>query len=214
MTTAQRRDQITALLAGAAGPVSASALAEQLGVSRQVVVGDIALLRAAGVKIQATPRGYVLGSRAAAGYTALLACCHTDEAGLRAELYTVVDNGGVVEDVIVENPLYGELCGRLQIASRYDADIFVRKAGAEPDSLLSRLTGGVHLHTLRCPDEESFLRIRSQLAAQGLLYEKSPRGTGTPAGQGDTTSTPQEKGAPGPQENTTPAAQQEGRKTP
>lgn len=183
LTTAQRRDRIAALLAGAAGPVSASVLAEQLGVSRQVVVGDIALLRAAGAEIQATPRGYVLGTRAAAGYTGLLACCHTDEAGLRAELYTVVDNGGVVEDVIVENPLYGELTGRLQIASRYDADIFVRKAGTEPDSLLSRLTGGVHLHTLRCPDEESFLRIRAQLASQGLLYEKTPRGAGTSAAQ-------------------------------
>ncbi len=180
MTTAQRRDRILALLAGAAGPVSASALAERLGVSRQVVVGDIALLRAAGSRVQATPRGYVLEARAAAGYTGLLACCHTDEAGLRAELYTVVDNGGVLEDVIVENPLYGEIAGRLQIASRYDADVFVQKARTEPDSLLARLTGGVHLHTLRCPDEESFLRIRAQLAAQGLLYEKTPGGKQTP----------------------------------
>lgn len=175
MTAAERRKSIASILAGASGPVSASALAERLGVSRQIVVGDIALLRAGGSEIRATPRGYLAESRATAGYTGLLACIHTDEAGLRAELYTVVDNGGVAEDVIVENPLYGEISGRLQIASRYDADIFVQKARTEPDSLLSRLTGGVHLHTLRCPDEETFLRIRAQLAGQGLLYEKAEK---------------------------------------
>ena len=61
MTAARRRDEILQALAGASGPVSAAALAARLGVSRQVVVGDVALLRAAGSPIVATPRGYVLG---------------------------------------------------------------------------------------------------------------------------------------------------------
>ena len=60
MTAARRRDEILQALAGASGPVSAAALAARLGVSRQVVVGDVALLRAAGSPIVATPRGYVL----------------------------------------------------------------------------------------------------------------------------------------------------------
>ena len=47
MTAARRRDEILQALAGASGPVSAAALAARLGVSRQVVVGDVALLRAA-----------------------------------------------------------------------------------------------------------------------------------------------------------------------
>ena len=75
---------------------------------------------------------------------------------MRAELYTVVDQGGVVVDVAVENPLYGELRGNLNLASRYDVDLFLRQAADTPECLLSRMTGGVHLHTLHCPDEASF----------------------------------------------------------
>lgn len=84
----------------------------------------------------------------------------------------MVDNGGIVEDVKVESPLYGEITGRLHVASRYDADNFVARAMEQPDGLLLRLTGGVHLHTLVCPDEETFLRIRRALAQEGILYEK------------------------------------------
>ena len=104
--------------------------------------------------------------------TGLLACRHDGSEGLRQELYLVVDNGGIVEDVKVESPLYGEITGRLHVASRYDADNFVARAMEQPDGLLLRLTGGVHLHTLVCPDEETFLRIRRALAQAGILYEK------------------------------------------
>jgi len=168
MTAQHRREEIQKRLDNAQGPLSASALAAQLGVSRQIVVGDIALLRAAGAQIIATPRGYQKGST---GVRILVACCHDGGEGLRRELYAVVDNGGVVEDVIVENPLYGEITGRLHITSRYDADIFVEKAARQPDCLLSSMTGGAHLHTIICPDEETGARIREQLAGQGLLYE-------------------------------------------
>lgn len=168
MTAQQRREEIQKQLERAQGPLSASALAAQMGVSRQIVVGDIALLRAAGAQIIATPRGYQKGGT---GVKTLVACCHDGGEGLRRELYTVVDNGGVVEDVIVENPLYGEITGKLHITSRYDADVFLEKAARQPDSLLSSMTGGVHLHTLICPDEDTGARIRERLAQQGLLYE-------------------------------------------
>ena len=172
MTAAERREKIQELLAGAQGPLSASLLAAQLGVSRQIVVGDIALLRAAGHPIDATPRGYVKHLNEQQGFRGMLACCHEGEARLREELYCMVDNGGVIEDVIVENPLYGEITGQLQIASRYDAEAFLTRVREEPNSLLSRLTGGVHLHTLSCPDRETFERIRRALQEKGLLYEK------------------------------------------
>ncbi len=168
MTAQQRREEIQKQLERAQGPLSASALAAQMGVSRQIVVGDIALLRAAGAQIIATPRGYQKGGT---GVKTLVACCHDGGEGLRRELYTVVDNGGVVEDVIVENPLYGEITGKLHITSRYDVDVFLEKAARQPDSLLSSMTGGVHLHTLICPDEDTGARIRERLAQQGLLYE-------------------------------------------
>ena len=159
-----RRRAILEKLAAATGPVSASRLAEQLGVTRQIVVGDVALLRAAGAKIDATPRGYRL-QEAAGGYTALVACCHSTADAMRRELYAVVDQGGVVADVWVENALYGEIRANLNVASRYDAD-------ASPASLLSSMTGGVHLHTIRCPDEAAFRRIEDALQAAGVLYEK------------------------------------------
>ena len=162
MNAAQRRERILTRLTGASEPMSASLLAGELGVSRQIVVGDVALLRAAGAQIDATPRGYQLHP-AAKGYTA-------EE--MRAELYTVVDQGGVVVDVAVENPLYGELRGNLNLASRYDVDLFLRQAADTPECLLSRMTGGVHLHTLHCPDEASFRRVKAALAEKGLLYQK------------------------------------------
>ena len=171
MNAAQRRECILNRLNGAAAPLSASALAAELGVSRQIVVGDVALLRAGGAQIDATPRGYQLHP-AEKGFTGILACVHSTENQMRAELYTVVDQGGVVVDVAVENSLYGEIRANLNLASRYDVDNFIRQADAAPESLLSRMTGGVHLHTLRCPDAESFARIRAALGAQGLLYQK------------------------------------------
>ena len=171
MTTEERRRAILDTLARADQPVSAAALARRFGVSRQIVVGDVALLRAGGARIDATPRGYLLGA-AAAGYTGLVACCHSTTEGMRRELYAVVDQGGVAVDVIVENALYGEIRANLNVASRYDVDAFVRQAETSPASLLSSMTGGVHLHTIRCADEAAFHRIQAALAEAGVLYEK------------------------------------------
>ena len=169
MNAAQRRERILTRLNSAGAPLSASTLAAELGVSRQIVVGDVALLRAGGAQIDATPRGYQLHP-AEKGYTGILACVHRTQEEMRRELYTVVDQGGIVVDVAVENSLYGELRGNLNLASRYDVDTFLVQARSAPESLLSRMTGGVHLHTLRCPDEETFQRIESALREKGILY--------------------------------------------
>ena len=50
MNAAQRRERILTRLNSAGAPLSASTLAAELGVSRQIVVGDVALLRAAAAK--------------------------------------------------------------------------------------------------------------------------------------------------------------------
>ena len=122
-----RRAHILRALQDTDAPLSASALAAQLGVSRQIIVGDVALLRAAGEQIDATPRGYRL-QRSPAGFCALVACRHTGVEALAAELYAVVENGGVLEDVAVDNPLYGQLTARLDIATRRDAEQFLARA--------------------------------------------------------------------------------------
>ena len=102
MNAAQRRECILTRLNSAGAPLSASTLAAELGVSRQIVVGDVALLRAGGAQIDATPRGYQLHP-AEKGYTGILACVHRTQEEMRRELYTVVDQGGTVVDVAVEN---------------------------------------------------------------------------------------------------------------
>ena len=116
MRAEERRQAIRELLQQAAQPVSAGALAARFSVSRQIIVGDIALLRAAGADISATPRGYVI-LRETAGLVRQVAVQH-DAAGMEAELNAMVDQGCTVLDVIVEHPIYGQLTGPLQLASR------------------------------------------------------------------------------------------------
>ena len=172
MTSNQRREGIVALLARSAQPVSATALAKELGVTRQVIVGDIALLRASGTDILAVPKGYILVRKEKApGIERIIACSHSPEQTGR-EIYTIVDNGGTLVDVTVEHPLYGQLTAQLNIASRYDTDEFLRLVAENRAALLSKLTDGVHLHTIRCRDEEAYRRIVEALEREGLLLDR------------------------------------------
>ena len=167
MNAVNRRENIIRTLRQAADPVSAASLASALGVSRQIIVGDIALLRASGEKITSTPRGYVLSEGGTSVYT--LACVHGVE-DTEKELNIMVDNGCKVLTVSVEHPVYGLLTGELQLANRYDVRQFVEKLQSGEVRPLSALTGGVHLHALSCPDNECFERTRRQLEREGLLY--------------------------------------------
>lgn len=167
MEAASRRQAILDRLRTADRPVSASALAAGLNVSRQIIVGDIALLRAGGAEISATPRGYVL-PRATDGITRTIACRHT-LAQTGQELDILVDNGCTVLDVIVEHPVYGQLTGQLQISSRYDVEQFLERIRDSDAAPLSMLTGGLHLHTLCCPNEDAYTRACAALKAAGLL---------------------------------------------
>lgn len=148
-------------------PVSASKLAKHFGVSRQIIVGDIALLRAAGTQIIATPRGYLLEDKPHP-LEKKIAVSHSNDQ-LAEELYTIIDLGGMVVDVIVEHPIYGELVGNLHLASRYDVDQFLKKV--ETATPLSQLTSGVHLHTIRYPSQEVIQRIEKALKDRGILLE-------------------------------------------
>lgn len=171
MEATKRRDSIVSILSQENRPVSARKLAERLSVSRQIIVGDVALLRASGIDVIATPKGYVLESASMTNkFVGQLASDHS-AAETKAELYAVVDNGGEVVDVIVEHPIYGELRGRLTISSRYDADRFMDTIESKQANLLSELTYGVHLHTIACADKKTFDRIKKELDTLGLLYK-------------------------------------------
>lgn len=167
MTAGERRAQILSRLKGSAASVSAAALAGEFGVSRQIIVGDVALLRAAGEEILATPRGYAYTKPREAGFLRRTVACVHAAAETEKELCIMVDNGCTVRDVIVEHPVYGQLAGALDLRSRYDvAQFLARSAGAAP---LASLTDGLHLHTLLCPDEDAFLRVKNELAAAKIL---------------------------------------------
>lgn len=172
MDSQSRRIEIETIIMNSDKPISASALAKQFHVSRQLIVGDVALLRAAGKEIVATPRGYALAniSQKEAGVKRTIAVMHQSEA-LGDEIYTIVDMGGQLLDVIVEHPLYGQLCGNLHILSRYDADQFMKQIACDVKPL-SNLTNGLHLHTIRAHDEETMLRILEALQNKGILYKE------------------------------------------
>ena len=169
MDAAHRRKTITHILEQAKAPVSAASLAREFSVSRQIIVGDVALLRAGGLDIAATPRGYVL-PKESVGLVRTVACIHPGEAMAR-ELEIMVDQGCQVVDVVVEHPIYGQLAGQLHLSSRYDVQEFIRSVSKNQANLLSDLTGGIHLHTLRCPSEEAFQRVRAALDEAGLLWK-------------------------------------------
>ena len=169
MRSEQRRQALLDILKETSQPISAAALAARFDVSRQVIVGDVALLRSAGEDINATPRGYVMGQKRS-GLVRQIAVKHSP-AQTEAELNTIVDQGCTVQDVIVEHPVYGQLTGSLQLSNRYDVSQFVHRCSSFAAHPLSNLTEGIHLHTLLCPDEAAFQRVKKLLHEMGMLLE-------------------------------------------
>ena len=168
MTAPERRNAILSALVTAGSPLTASSLASMFDVSRQIIVGDVSILRAEGQKIFATPRGYIMPEDEPSQQKVTLVCQHSAE-DMEAELNAIVDNGGAVLDVIVEHPVYGPLKSDLLLESRRDIRNFLTKMKKCQANPLLVVTGGVHIHTVRVPDEEALAAIRQELQALGIL---------------------------------------------
>ena len=168
MTASERRKKIKEILISESQAVSASKLAARFSVSRQIIVGDIALLRTGGMEIDATPRGYLI-HRDNDGIVHQVVCSHDGDEELKDELNTMVDYGCNVLNVIVEHPIYGRLTGELHIESRYDVQLFVEKVKKYDALPLSALTEGVHTHTLDCASEEGYEMVKKILKEKGYL---------------------------------------------
>ena len=125
MDGAKRRDEIVRQLRQSQKPISASRFAQQFSISRQIVVGDIALLRAAGVNILATARGYKM-EREDSFFETQVVVQHSEER-TREELELIVSLGGEIVNVIVEHDLYGDLVGGLHIRDQKDIASFMKK---------------------------------------------------------------------------------------
>jgi len=170
MSGEDRRQSIMGMLRRG-GVYTGSVLSEMFGVTRQVIVGDIALLRAAGELIVATPQGYMyVPAVSGRAVRQTIAAKHTpDLASLREELYLIVGHGVTVLDVTVEHPLYGEITGNLRLMSQRDVDVFLEKMQSSNAEPLSVLTGGMHLHTLEAPDQQTLQSLLQQLRQRGFL---------------------------------------------
>ncbi len=166
----ERRQKIVEILHREGQPVSGTGLARMLGVSRQVIVQDIALLRATDKNILSTNKGYIL-FEAGQGMNRkkrTYKVKHRDEEILD-ELNTIVDFGGKVQDVAVEHGIYGQISAELTINSRADAEVFVKKAEKYKTKPLNNLTHGVHFHTVEADSEEVLDRIGEELRKKGYL---------------------------------------------
>lgn len=161
-----RREEIIKRLEVANEPISATALAKELGVSRQVIVNDIALLRAEGKEILSFARGYMIQKSTYSERALKLK--HTDDE-VEAELNLIVDLGGEVVDVFVYHRSYGLIRARMDIKSRHDVAEFLENIKSGKSSLLKNVTSGYHYHTIRADSESALDRIESALKEKCFL---------------------------------------------
>jgi uncharacterized protein len=168
MSSKERRKLIEELLIKRGEPQKGQDLAKEFGVTRQVIVKDIAILRAEGVNIIATPEGYITPKHEKHRIKRIIAVSHRSES-IENEMTCIVKFGGTIEDVIIEHPLYGEMRGMLMIKTLYDVQKFIEKFKEYKAEPLSALTGGVHLHTIEADNEETMDRILSELNARQYL---------------------------------------------
>lgn len=168
-----RRAALLARLTAATEPIPGDLLARELGVSRQAIVHDVAVLRAAGRPIVATVRGYLLVPAPAPDLARAVVAVRHGPTEAETELTALVDLGVRVVDVVVEHPVYGELRAQLQIESRADVAAWAEATRRSGAHLLSELTDGVHLHTLEASSGERLDAARTALRELGMLLPES-----------------------------------------
>ena len=166
MTGEERRTQILQMLKDQTSPLSGAALADAFHVSRQVIVQDIALIRAAGYDVIATNRGYICSSPVRE--TRVFEVNHTDEQ-MQDELNTIVDFGGVVLDVIVRHEVYGELRAELNISSRNKVALFMEEIRQGKSRPLKNITSGEHFHTVSADSAQTLDLIEEELRKKDYL---------------------------------------------
>lgn len=162
----ERRKKIINILSSSKSPVAGVALAKELDVSRQVIVQDIALLRANGAAIFSTNRGYLI--QADKQYSRVLKVVHEDDE-VEEELSTIVDAGGHVKDVFVYHKVYGVIRANMDIKSRRDVRNYLEEIRTGKSSLLKNVTSGYHYHTICAESEEVLDAIQEELKQKGLL---------------------------------------------
>ncbi len=134
MESEKRRKKILNTIQSSQAPISGTQLAKFCGVSRQVIVQDIALLKASGEEIISTVRGYhCLKEKDIQKYI------HVEHGReqMEEELNTIVDNGGYIVNTGIDHPTYGKIHVDMNISSRKDVKAFIQKSYENDFSPLS-----------------------------------------------------------------------------
>lgn len=170
MNGEQRRSQILRLLQEQGRPLSGTALAKICGVSRQVIVQDIALMRAENHRITSTNKGYIFRTETAEDTQPkrVFFVRHQDSQVME-EFMTVLELGGRILDVAVEHEIYGQIRADLLIESVQDAKSFMERLAECRDNPLKVLTDDCHFHTVAAPSEKLLDLIEAELAQKGFL---------------------------------------------
>ena len=168
MKAEKRREEILSFIGNAENPIPASVLAERFAVSRQVIVQDIAIIRANGYDVTATNRGYVLNSKIQA--TRVFKCRHSFEE-IVDEGALIIAAGGKVEDVFVNHRVYGRISSRLDLINRTHVEELYRSLVSGASKPLMSVTDGYHYHTVSAEDEATLDGIERALRERGFLIE-------------------------------------------
>ncbi|MFP7169981.1 transcription repressor NadR [Terribacillus sp. 7520-G] len=163
-----RRKWLLEKLQTANGPLKGSELAKEANVSRQVIVGDVTLLKAEQHPIIATSEGYILQQQPVYSVERIVACQHAP-GRTEEELQLLVDLGVTVKDVRVEHPVYGQITASIMVSSRREVKKFIERIANSRAGYLSELTEGIHLHTLAADDESIMDEAIELLRERGLL---------------------------------------------
>ncbi|MGI6736368.1 MAG: transcription repressor NadR [Anaerovoracaceae bacterium] len=162
----ERRSAILRRLQDNDRPLSGSALSREFRVSRQVIVQDIALLRAGGAKILASSRGYLLLRES---LTSRVFKVRHNEEQTEQELNLFVDHGGFVKDVFIYHKVYGMVRVPLNIGSRVEVQAFMETLRSGQSRPLSGATSGYHYHTVEADHRDALDQIQNALAEVGFL---------------------------------------------
>lgn len=171
--TEERRQAILTILKERQEPITGSELSAICSVSRQIIVGDITVLKARNEPIIATPNGYIYINQIDPNKerkTMVIASSHTAEQA-EEELLLLVDCGVTVKDVKVEHPLYGDLTASIMVSNRDEVRQFISNLKNTNASLLSQLTNGIHLHTIEAASDEELQQAVMALKNAGFLKE-------------------------------------------
>ena len=166
MTGTERRTKIVELIQNSEKPLSGTALAKQCDVSRQVIVQDIALIRASGYDIISTNRGYIIQEPLVR--ERVFKVNHPDEQ-LEEELYSIIDLGGTVVNVMVNHRVYGHMEAELRINSRRKVEAFMEDIRSGKSSPLKNITSNYHYHKVAADSEETLDLIEEALRQKHFL---------------------------------------------